>query len=520
MWDTPLAFLHVISDALVGTAFLAIPVALLWFVKKRRDVPFQGVLLWFSAFLVACAATHFLEVWNVWHDDYWPAAMMKAVAAITSGATTGYLVLLLPKLLKWPSPRQMEQANARLAEEVTNRERVMKQLQTLNEELESRVQGRTRELESILRDMRKEVEERRRAESERQEANERLTLLLAETEEKSRQSALIKQMSTLLQTCATTAEAFQVVHDFAALIFPQDSGALCLLNPSLAQMETAAAWGAEPANGTTFAPEDCWALRTGQVHTCGPEGIALRCGHTAAIAAGSYVCVPMVAHYEALGLLHVRSAPGEEELPLAERGRRQQERLRLATDFAADIALALANLRLRETLRTQSTRDALTGLFNRRYLTESLDREVRRADRNGRPLGVVMLDLDQFKPFNDAHGHEAGDALLRAFGRFIQKNTRGEDIACRYGGDEFVILLVDADLEVARRRAEELRDGFSKMVVRHLNHKLEAVSFSMGVAGFPVHGLTSDDLLAAADEALYDAKAEGRNRVCVFKRHE
>jgi len=225
----------------------------------------------------------------------------------------------------------------------------------------------------------------------------------------------------------------------------------------------------------------------------------------------------MVAHYEALGLLHVRGAAEEAQLPHAQRLHAQQERQRLAVDFAADIALALANLRLRETLRSQSTRDPLTGLFNRRYLTESLDREVRRADRNTRPLGVVMLDLDQFKPFNDLHGHEAGDALLRAFGRFIQKNTRGEDIACRYGGDEFVILLVDADLDVARRRAEELRDGFRKMVVRHLDHKLEAVSFSMGVAGFPIHGLTSEDLLAAADEALYDAKAEGRNRVCIFR---
>ncbi|HUK52586.1 MAG TPA: GGDEF domain-containing protein [Candidatus Binatia bacterium] len=519
LWDAPLAFLHVVSDALVGLAFFSIPVALLWFVRKRRDVPFQGVLLWFSSFLVACGATHFLEVWNVWHDDYWPAAMMKAVAAITSGATTGYLLLLLPKLLKWPSPRQMEQANARLAEEVSNRERVMKQLQTLNEELESRVRGRTGELESILKDMRKEIEERRRAERERQEANERLTVLLTETEEKSRQSALIKQMSTLLQTCATTAEAFQVVHDFATRIFPPDSGALCLLNPSLALMETSAAWGAAPASRSTFGPEECWALRTGQVHTSGPEGMALQCGHVAPFPGGSYVCVPMVAHYEALGLLHVRSAPEEAEWPQAERARAQQQRLRLTMDFSADIALALANLRLRETLRTQSTRDALTGLFNRRYLTESLDREVRRADRNGRPLGVVMLDLDQFKPFNDSHGHEAGDALLRAFGRFIQKNTRGEDIACRYGGDEFVILLVDADLEVARRRAEELRDGFGKMVVRHMNHKLDAVSFSMGVAGFPVHGLTSEDLLAGADEALYEAKAEGRNRVRVYKEH-
>lgn len=639
LWDGPLVSLHVVSGLMVGAAFISIPVLLLWFVHKRRDVPFQGVLLWFSAFLVACGATSFLDVWNLWHDAYWLAGAVKGVAAITSAGAAGYLVLLIPKALKLPSPRQMEVANARLAQEIAGRERVMKQLQTLNEELESRVRSRTEELEAALREMKKEIGERRRVEEalrrweaifahagwgvalarpddyrleavnpafaamhgwaveelvgqslaetlapewrprlaelarttdelghniyeadhirkdgsrfpvltdvvackdpdgrvlyraanfqditerkrveqERQQANERLTALLGETEEKSRQSALIKQMSTLLQTCANTLEAYQVVHEFAARLFPLDSGALCLLNPSVALMEATVVWGQEPLRETLFAPEDCWALRTGQVHVSSPDGLALHCAHAAAFVGGCYVCVPMLAHNEAIGMLYVHSGAEEAQLPVDHRLRAQQERQRLAVNFAADIALALANLRLRETLRTQSTRDSLTGLFNRRYLTESLDREVRRADRNARPLGIVMLDLDQFKPFNDTHGHEAGDALLRAFGRFMQKNTRGEDIACRYGGDEFVILLVDADLEVARRRAEELREGFGKMVVRHLNHKLDSVSFSMGLAAFPIHGATSEDLLAAADEALYDAKAKGRNRVSVYK---
>ncbi|HVN07476.1 MAG TPA: diguanylate cyclase [Patescibacteria group bacterium] len=642
LWDGSLVSLHVVSDFIVGVAFISIPAALLWLVRKRRDVPFQGLILWFSSFLLACAAACFLDAWNFWHDDYWLAAAVKAVAAITSAATAGSLVLLLPKAVKLPSAHQMELANERLAQEIAGRERVMNQLQTLNQELESRVRSRTEELEAALSEMQKEIGERRsieaalrrwetifahagwgvalanpdnyrleavnpafaamhgwtveeltgqslaetlapesrqklqetarasdemghcvyeaehvrkdgtrfpvladvvackdstgrvlyraanfqditerkRAESERQQTNERLTTLLRETEERSRQSALIKQMSTLLQTCANTQEAYEVVHEFAARLFPADSGALCLLNPSVALMEAVAAWGSEPQREVMFAPEDCWALRTGRVHVSSPDGVALNCAHVGAPSAGGYVCVPMMAHNEAIGVLSVRCADSVAALPRDARLHSLEDRQELALNFAADIALALANLRLRETLRTQSTRDPLTGLFNRRYLTESLDREVRRADRNARPLGVVMLDLDQFKPFNDAHGHEAGDALLRSFGRFIQKNTRGEDIACRYGGDEFVILLVDADLEVARRRAEELREGFSRMVVRHLNHKLDSVSFSMGVAAFPAHGTTSEDLLAAADEALYDAKAQGRNRVSTYKVRE
>ena len=642
LWDGPLVSLHVMSDLIVGLTFILIPVALLWLVSKRRDVPFQGLVLWFSAFLVACGATYFLGVWNLWHDAYWFQGATKAVAAITAAATAGYLVLLLPRAVMLPSPGQMKAANERLAQEIAGRERVMKQLQTLNQELETRVRSRTEELEAALREMQKEngerrsieealrrweaifahagwgvalanpenyrlravnpafaamhgwtveeltgksledtlapewrprlaemarvtdeaghniyeadhvrkdgtrfpvltdvvackdaagrvlyraanfqdITERKRVESERQQATERLTLLLRETEEKSRHNEMIKQMSTLLQTCANMQEAFEVVHEFAARLFPHDSGALCLLNPSVALMEAAAVWGQAPVRGTMFAPEDCWALRTGRVHVSTPDGVALHCTHVTPAASMSYVCVPMVAHNESIGVLSVQCGAAESSLPREERLHAQHEREHLAANFAADIALALANLRLRETLRTQSTRDPLTGLFNRRYLTESLDREVRRADRNARPLGIVMLDLDQFKPFNDTHGHEAGDALLRSFGRYIHKNTRGEDIACRYGGDEFVILLVDADLEVARRRAEELREGFGRMVVRHQNQKLDSVSFSMGVAAFPVHGTTSEDLLAAADEALYDAKAQGRNRVSIYKGRE
>jgi len=642
LWDGPLISLHMVSNLIVGFAFLAIPSALLWLVHKRGDVSLRGVVLWFTAFMAACAASCFLTVWNFWHQDYWLAGAVEALAAVTSAAAAGSLILLLPKAVRLPSARQMELANERLAEEVAARERIMKQLQTLNQELETRVRSRTEQLEAALHDMQTEIGERRameaalrrwetifahagwgialanpenyrleavnpafaamhgwtveeltgvslaetlapecrqqledvarasdelghsvyeaehvrkdgtrfpvladvvackdstgrvlyraanfqditerkRADQERLHANQRLTALLRDTEERSRQSALIKQMSTLLQTCANTREAYDIIHEFAARLFPADSGALCLLNPSVALMEAVAAWGSAPQRETMFAPEDCWALRTGRVHVSSPDGVSLNCVHTGAASASGYVCVPMMAHNEAIGVLSVRCADSVASLPRDSRLHALEERQELALNFAGDIALALANLRLRETLRTQSTRDALTGLFNRRYLTESLDREVRRADRNARPLGIVMLDLDQFKPFNDTHGHEAGDALLRSFGRFIQKNTRGEDIACRYGGDEFVILLVDADLDVARRRAEELREGFSRMVVRHLNQKLDSVSFSMGVAAFPLHGTTSDDLLAAADEALYDAKAQGRNRVSIYKGRE
>jgi diguanylate cyclase (GGDEF)-like protein/PAS domain S-box-containing protein len=638
LWNWPLVWLHLVSDSLVGLAYLSISFTIFYFVHKRRDAPFQPIFLWFGAFIIASGVIHLMEVWNLWHADYWLAGLVKAVTAVVSVATAGYLVTLVPEALALPSPQQFVEANARLAREVAERESGASQLRQLNEELEARVQNRTAELEATMGEMQKGIDERRRteeelrrwewvfahagwgvaianpqtyvleavnpafasmhgctveellgkpladmfapewreklpelarltdekghhvyesmhirkdgacfpvltdvtafkdrdgkvlyrsanfqditdrkrAQTELQKTNERLTELLHDTEQRSREATLIKQMSTLLQTCATTEEACLIVRDFAGRLFPNDSGALCLLNPSVTLMDAVATWGQAPLREPVFAPEGCWALRTGQIHVSGPDGLTLHCSHVATPIVGSYVCVPMSAQSEALGLFHVRGNTEEAGLPENVCIRAQQNRQRLAVDFAADIALASANLRLRETLRTQSIRDPLTGLFNRRYMTESLDREVKSAERSKRPLGIIMLDLDEFKPFNDAHGHEAGDTLLRTFARFIQKHTRGADVACRYGGDEFMILLVDADLENTRRRADALREEFRKIVVRYMNRKLEAVSFSIGVAACPEHGATSEDLLAAADEALYDAKAKGRNRVSVY----
>ncbi|HKO05590.1 MAG TPA: diguanylate cyclase [Candidatus Acidoferrales bacterium] len=563
LWNWPLVWLHLVSDSLVGLAYLTIPFTLVYFVRKRRDVPFQPIFLWFGAFIIACGATHFMEVWNLWHADYWLAGFVKALTAVVSVATAGYLVKLVPEAVALPGPQQLVKANAHLAREITERESAVMQLRLLNEELESRVAKRTSELEAILSGKQREVDERRRAEEESrkwewvfahagwgvaianprtyvleavnpafasmhgytmeellgkslgdmfapewrekvsqlaritdekghhayesihirkdgscfpvltdvtaykdrdgnvlyraanfqditdrkraqtelQKSNDRLTELLHDTEQRSREAALIKQMSTLLQTCATTEEAYRIVGDFAARLFPNDSGALSVYNPSVTLMDTVATWGETSLSEPVFAPDACWALRTGQIHESGPDARTLHCSHVATPIVGSYVCVPMAAHSEALGLFHVRGNADETRLPDDVGKRAQQNRQRLALDFAADIALAIANLRLRETLRTQSIRDPLTGLFNRRYMTESLDREVKRSERSKRSLGIIMLDLDGFKPFNDAHGHEAGDTLLRTFARFLQKHTRGEDVACRYGGDEFMILL-------------------------------------------------------------------------------
>ncbi|MFZ0292465.1 MAG: GGDEF domain-containing protein [Candidatus Sulfotelmatobacter sp.] len=163
----------------------------------------------------------------------------------------------------------------------------------------------------------------------------------------------------------------------------------------------------------------------------------------------------------------------------------------------------------------QSVRDALTGLYNRRYLEEVLDRETRRAGRAGQSMGILMLDLDHFKRFNDTYGHDAGDAVLRETAAFLLKNVRAEDFVCRYGGEEFVVILPTADVEGSTTRAEKLRSKIRELSIMHQGKSLGMVTFSIGVAAFPVHGMSPKELMAAADGALYEAKRGGRDQVAI-----
>jgi len=352
-----------------------------------------------------------------------------------------------------------------------------------------------------------DITERRRAEEALQQGN--AVLRLQALEKRSEETTLLNEMVDLLQTCVSAEEAYAVITRSAQQLFPSEAGALCVLNASQNLVEAVAMWGQSLVGEHVFAPEDCWALRRGQVHAVEDSAPGLVCRHLGALRGVSYLCVPMMGQGEALGVLHVQSGSnsGEGQNHLTD----AQQRLAVTT--AGHIALALANLRLRETLRMQSIRDPLTGLFNRRYMEESLARELRRAARNRRRLGAIMFDLDKFKVFNDTYGHEAGDALLRKLGGFLRSRTRGEDIACRYGGEEFVVILPEASIEVTQQRAERLREEFKHLSVQHRGRTLGALTLSIGVAVFPEHGTTAEDILHTVDSALYRAKAEGRDRV-------
>ena len=237
----------------------------------------------------------------------------------------------------------------------------------------------------------------------------------------------------------------------------------------------------------------------------------LRCPHVDEATPGGAICAPLAAEGESLGVIHLQL---RQVVPAWERATLLADRTRLIRALAEQLELALANFRLRETLREQSARDLLTGLFNRRYMEESLDRELRRAGREGYSLGLLMMDLDHFKDLNDNFGHEAGDLMLRSVGDFLGSSVRGEDVACRFGGEEFVVILPRASLENTRRRAEALREGMKSLQLEPPGRR-PSVTISIGVACSPDHAATREQLVHAADVALYRAKAGGRDRVVV-----
>ena len=188
-----------------------------------------------------------------------------------------------------------------------------------------------------------------------------------------------------------------------------------------------------------------------------------------------------------------------------------ERRLRALTDR---VGPALANLKLRDALRMLALRDGLTGLYNRRYMEDALNRELHRSERNGKPISIIMIDIDHFKRFNDTFGHDAGDFVLSSVARSITEHIRLSDMACRYGGEELAVLLVDASLESAMERAEELRLAIRQTNLTHRGQSLPAPTASFGVATYPQHGANIADFLKAADRALYCAKQAGRDQVC------
>lgn len=356
----------------------------------------------------------------------------------------------------------------------------------------------------------RDITARRHAEALAQRSNDELLALVAELQWRDREMQLLNHMNDLLQSCVTLEEAYQVINLTAGELFPGQSGCLAILHARDEPFAVVARWGTEAIMEATFSLDDCWALRRGQLHEVVNPQADLLCSHFTHAPQAGYLCLPLTVLGETLGVLCII-------VGAARKGKHQLSLQQLALTVGETTKLCLSNLKLRDELRHQAIHDPLTGLFNRRYLDETLPRELHMAKRRNTPLSVVMLDIDVFKKFNDSFGHGAGDSLLRKFGNVLQQHLRKSDISCRYGGDEFVLVLPDSTIQATQERVEHIR-----MLVKGLQQNQSGdqivgrFTLSSGIAQAPEHGETASELLQAADDALYAAKQAGRDHIVTY----
>ena len=352
--------------------------------------------------------------------------------------------------------------------------------------------------------------------TDRKEADRQLSKALQEAESHARENIELSELGDLLQSCHTSQEAYKMSENALAQIFGSRPGALCIINPSRDLVEARAVWSNCATTELGFSPDDCWGLRRGKPYGDRGPGKPLPCSHVRGDPIGDYLCVPLIAHGETLGVMYLEKGPNASGLD-SDGEQIQQARLRrLAIAVAERVSLALANLRLREMLRNQSIRDPLTGLYNRRYLEESLTRELRRAVRAKRPVSVVMMDLDNFKHFNDTFGHQAGDLLLKEIASLLGTRVRAGDLACRFGGEEFSLVLCESDIEGTSKCVSSICEAVRHLSVDYRGQTLSRVTISAGISNYPAHYDTLEDLIHAADKALYAAKNNGRDCFVIY----
>ena len=329
-------------------------------------------------------------------------------------------------------------------------------------------------------------------------------LLKANTELKRNNEAmeLLGEMAHRLQAARTSDELSAIICAFVPRVLPNIPGALYTHNHTTNQLERIAQWGAEPVGCDELHPASCWALRLGQSHSVSSPGGDVVCQHVDGDVS-IYHCEPLFASGEVVGLLYLQSHVEEEN------------RFRLVA-LVENIASALVNQNLQKNLLEQTIHDPLTGLYNRRHMEETLNAEITAANRNNTALGLIMADIDHFKHINDEFGHDAGDMVLRTIANEIQNSFRNNDIVCRFGGEEFLIITTSHPLDTLIQRVESLRSSLSRLELHYNGHVLGKITMSVGIAmwdkSLPAE---TSAIIRKADTALYQAKKNGRDRIVI-----
>jgi diguanylate cyclase (GGDEF)-like protein/PAS domain S-box-containing protein len=360
----------------------------------------------------------------------------------------------------------------------------------------------------------REISARRTAEAAQYQAevalrtsNAHLATALHAQERRTAELTMLGDLGKALTNCTTLEEGYAVVSRAAQQLFPEVAGVLFVPRQMPSVLEPLIIWGPALHPYPALQAPSCRVLREQQIFVGADMCGGCRCELLPPELSPEALCVPLSVGGEALGVLHVHLVAAEAADPA---GMVQRQ---LALAFGEQAALGLANLRLRAVLHEQAIRDPLTGLFNRRYLEEILLRELHRAMRDRYPVGVIMLDVDHFKQVNDTYGHDAGDAVLRTLGALLLGSVRAGDVVCRYGGEEFVLILPTAPLTVVAERAELVRHEVSMLAIRHNDRVLPRITVSLGASLVHDPQASVTEALARADAALYAAKRTGRNRV-------
>ncbi|ACB53063.1 unknown [Crocosphaera subtropica ATCC 51142] len=353
-----------------------------------------------------------------------------------------------------------------------------------------------------------DIQERKQTEIQLKKANQQLKTIVEQLAKQNQERTLLSRVSQYLQACTNIEEAYKILADLIQPLFPDCSLGIYQLNEQQTTAHLVSYSGDNLNSKEDFRFSDCWALRQGKTHYNDITHHQLFCPHVETdLTTKATLCYPIIAQGKTLGILYVSAT---------DRAKLTPETENLVKTISDYITLSLANLKLREDLKEQSVRDSLTGLFNRRYLYEFLKKEIAKAQRYETEIGIILLDIDHFKQINDNYSHGLGDVVLEEFGEFLRDNIRESDIACRYGGEEFILIFPHASLDNTYQRAEALRRKIKRLHFRYQQHHLNSVTVSVGVANYPQHGLTGEEVVHHADLALYAAKDQGRNRTIVY----
>lgn len=321
----------------------------------------------------------------------------------------------------------------------------------------------------------------------------------------------LNEVNSMLQACMTSDETFGAIEHYCQQVLGIPKGAIYVAhtknNFKLVRM-----WGNLVTAPPYLLTESCWALRRSQLHKVYHPEVDLLCEHvsTDLRPLPAYLCIPIQSQGQLLGLLHL-------VLELDKNSTSTEILIILAKLLAEQFGVTMINLELREKLRLESIRDPLTNLYNRRYLEETIQLALARAERESIHFGIILIDIDHFKEVNDTHGHLIGDKVLQVLAQLFQKHIRKGDIACRWGGEEFLLYLHDVSLEIISQRANQIKQAIEDLTINFEEIKPIKITVSEGVALYSSHLDSLEKLITAADEALYQAKEAGRNKVVIYK---